>query len=63
MSLIALLIGLIVFGVIFYALNNFGIPDPWRKIGNLVVGLIFLLWLVGGLLGGFGGLENIRIGR
>ena len=64
MSLISLVIVLIIVGVLLWLVNNY-IPmdEKIRKILNIVVVVVVVLWLLSVLVGGFGSLETIRIGR
>lgn len=64
MSLINLVIVLIVVGVLLWLVNAY-IPmdEKIKKILNVVVVVVVVLWLLSVLLGGFGSLDTIRIGR
>lgn len=48
--LIWLLVLILVFGVIVYVIRLIPLPDPWRTIAMVVVGLIFILILLNMLL-------------
>jgi hypothetical protein len=54
MNLIQLLVIVVVIGVVLYLINNFvPMQPPWKTILNVVVVLIFVIWLLSavGLLG------------
>lgn len=55
MSLIALLITIIIYGIIFYvlwwALGAIGLPEPFAKIGLVVLVLASVLVVIGLLTG------------
>lgn len=64
MPLISLVIVLIVVGVLLWLVNTYIPMDPKiKQIMNVVVVIVVVLWLLGVLLGGFGGLDQIRVGR
>lgn len=46
MDLISLLIVIIVIGVIFYILQIIPIPNPWKTIAMVLVGLICIIYLL-----------------
>ena len=50
MDLINLLVFIIIFGLIFYAVQNLlPLPAPFRNAALLVVIVVFVLYLLGGL--------------
>ncbi len=49
--LIWLLILVLVFGTLFWVIGLVGLPDPWRKVALALLALIFILILIGALLG------------
>ena len=52
--LIYVLVACIVLGVLYYIINNL-VPEPLRKMANVVlvvVGVIFLIWILLSLVGG-----------
>jgi heme A synthase len=53
--LISLLILLVIFAVVWWILSLVPIPPQFRWIANVVIALIFLVWLIS-ILGGVGGL-------
>ena len=56
--LVSILIALVVLAVIFYIINNFlPIDPPLRQLILLVIGVIFVLWLLLTLTGHVGGLR------
>ena len=62
MSLIGLVVVLIIVGILLYLINQFIPMDAKiKKILNIVVVVIVVIWLLGVLLGGWGGVENIRV--
>lgn len=64
MSLISLVLVLIVIGVLLWLINNFIPMDAKvKQIINVVVIIAIILWILSILLGGLGGVENIRIGK
>lgn len=60
MSLISLVIALIVIGAALYIISLLPIDGTIKKIINMVVILVVLLWILGLFLGP---LDTIRIGR
>jgi hypothetical protein len=62
---IALIVGLIVFVCLFWvvrwAMGEMGVPPTIAKVINVLLVLIFVLWLLSslGVLGGFG---TVRVG-
>ena len=64
MSLISLVVVLIVVGVLLWAVNQIEQIDPKvKKIINILVIVVVVLWVASQILGGFGNLGAIRIGR
>ena len=64
MTLINLVITLIVVGVLLWLINSYIPMDAKiKKIINVVVIVVVVLWLLNVLLGGFGQINTIRIGR
>jgi hypothetical protein len=64
MPLLSLIVALIVVGVLLWLVNNFVPMDPKIKsILNAVVVIVLVIWLLGVLLGGWGNVGNIRIGK
>jgi hypothetical protein len=63
MPLINLVIVLIVVGVLLWLVNAY-IPmdEKIKKILNIVVVVVVVVWLLSVLLGGFGSLQQIRVG-
>lgn len=63
MSLINLIIVLIVVGVLLWLVNNY-IPmdQKIKNILNIAVVVIVVLWLLNIFLGGFGAIDQIRVG-
>lgn len=61
--LIQLLIGLVVIGLMFWAVSAlsgaFGIPAPIVTVIQVVLVIVVVIWLISVLTGGFGG---VRIG-
>ena len=55
MSIIALLISLVVYGLIFYclwwSLGKIGLPEPFNKIATVVLVLATIIVLIGLLMG------------
>ena len=45
--LVTLLIFAVVFAIAYYIINALGLPDPWGKIILAILGLIFLIYLLG----------------
>ena len=64
MSLISLVIVLIIVGVLLWLVNTY-IPmnAKIKKILNAVVVIAIVLWILGIFLGGWSGIENIRVGK
>jgi hypothetical protein len=64
MPLIQLVVVIIVIGVLLWLVNTY-IPmaAPMKNILNIVVIVVVVLWLLGLLLGGWGSIGDIRIGR
>ena len=63
MSLVSLVVGLIVVGVLLWLVNSYvPMAEPLKRILNIVVIIAVVLWLLSvfGLLDGF---RDIRIGR
>jgi membrane protein YdbS with pleckstrin-like domain len=56
--LVTLLIILIVIGVLWYIMGLLPIPQPIKNIALAIIGLIFVIWLLGIA---FGGLPSINI--
>jgi len=50
--LISLVILCIVFGLIYYIVTLLPLPEPFKKIATIAVLLIFVLVLLGSLVGG-----------
>ncbi len=48
--LIMLLIVLLVVAIVFWILSLFPLPQPWLNVARAIVGLIFLIWLLGYML-------------
>lgn len=64
MSLISLVLVLIVIGVLLWIINTYIPMDAKiKKILNVVVVVAVIIWVLGIFLGGWSGLENIRIGK
>jgi hypothetical protein len=64
MPLINLVIALIVIGVLLWLVNAYIPMDAKiKQILNVVVIIAVVLWLLGVFLGGWGGLERIRVGN
>lgn len=64
MSLISLVIVLIIVGVLLWLVNTYIPMDAKiKKILNAVVVIAIVLWILGIFLGGWGGIENIRVGK
>jgi hypothetical protein len=64
MSLINLVLVLIVIGVLLWLINTYIPMDgKIKKIINVVVVVAVVLWILGIFVGGWGGLEHIRIGK
>jgi hypothetical protein len=64
MSLISLAIVLIIVGVLLWLVNTYIPMDAKiKKILNAVVVIAIVLWILGIFLGGWGGIENIRVGK
>ena len=64
MTLISLIIVLLLAGVFVFLVNKAPFIDaPWKGWIGYAVLLFVVVWIVGALLGGFGQLTNIRIGR
>ena len=62
MSLIGLVLVLVIIGVILWLINNYIPMDAKiKKIINVVVVVAVIIWVLGIFLGGWTGLENIRI--
>lgn len=65
MSLIGLLVGLIVIGLVFWAaralLAAFSIGDPIATVVYVLLVVVVILWLVGAL--GGANLGTLRLGR
>ena len=55
--LITLLIMIVIFAVIMYALNFIPLDPPLRQLVLLICGVIFLIWLLLTLTGHVGGLR------
>jgi hypothetical protein len=63
MSLISLVAVLIVVGVLLWLVNSYIPMDAKvKQILNVVVIIAIVIWLLGIFLGGWGGLEDIRVG-
>jgi len=58
--LMYVLILLLIFGVVFYVIDQIPLPAPWGNIAKVIVGLILLLILLQLLLGNLGGLHLVR---
>jgi hypothetical protein len=64
MSLISLVLVLIIIGVLLWLINNYIPMDAKiKKIINVVVVVVVIIWILGLFLGGWGELQNIRIGK
>jgi hypothetical protein len=64
MSLISLVLVLIVIGVLLWLINTYIPMDAKiKKIINIVVVVAVVIWVLGIFLGGWSGLQNIRIGK
>jgi len=64
MSLIHLVLILIVIGVILWLINAYIPMQPTiKKIINAVVIIVVVIWILGILLGGWGNIPDIRIGK
>jgi hypothetical protein len=64
MSLVSLVLVLIIIGVLLYLINNYIPMDAKiKKIINIVVVVAVIIWILGLFVGGWGALENIRIGK
>ena len=64
MSLISLVLVLIIIGILLWLINTY-IPmdSKIKKIINIVVVIAVILWILGLFVGGWGSLQNIRIGK
>lgn len=64
MDLISFIVTLVILGLVFWLVIWFvdwiGLPEPFNKVIKVVVGLFFLLYLLGALLGGVP-LPSIRL--
>ena len=64
MSLISLVLILIIIGVLLWLINTYIPMDAKiKKIINVVVVVAVVIWVLGIFLGGWHGIENIRIGK
>jgi hypothetical protein len=64
MSLIGLVLTLIIVGVLLWLINTYIPMDAKiKKIINIVVVVAVVIWVLGIFLGGWQGIENIRVGR
>jgi len=69
MALIEIIVVLIIAGVIWWAIQELlpllPLPDPFRRIINVllvVILVLIVLWVIVGLLGLFGGVAHLRVG-
>lgn len=44
--LLSVLVCLVIFAVVFWAISLLPIPEPYGRIARVVVGVVFLLWLL-----------------
>ncbi len=51
-TLIALIVIAIVFGLLFWALQQLPLPAPFGQVARVLLILVFVLWLLGVLFGG-----------
>ena len=64
MTLLALILVLLLAGIFVFLVNKAPFIDAqWKTWIGYAVLVFVVIWLVGSLLGGFGQLTNIRIGK
>ena len=64
MTLLSLILVLLLAGIFVFLVNKAPFIDaPWKMWIGYAVLVFVVIWLVGSLLGGFGQLTNIRIGK
>lgn len=64
MTLLSLILVLLLAGIFVFLVNKAPFIDaPWKTWIGYAVLVFVVIWLVGSLLGGFGQLTNIRIGK
>jgi hypothetical protein len=51
MDLVALLIFVLVLGLVYWIITLIPLPAPFRTIALVVLGIIAILWLLGGITG------------
>jgi hypothetical protein len=49
--LLSLLMMVLIFGAIYWVVGLLPFPEPFRKIALAIIGIIFLIYLIGMLLG------------
>lgn len=63
MSLLSLILVLVIIGVMLWLINNYvPMDNKIKKILNVVVVVAVIIWVAGIFLGGWHGIESIRIG-
>ena len=50
--LVFILILALIFGVVWYVISLIPLPPPFGRVAQIVVGLIFILVLIGAVFGG-----------
>lgn len=64
MSLISLLLTLVIIGVLMWLINTYIPMDAKiKKILNIVIVVLVVIWVAGLFMGGWQGIEIIRIGN
>ena len=64
MTLLSLIVVLLLAGVFVFLVNRAPFIDaPWMSYIGWAVLVFVVVWIIGSMLGGFGPLTNIRIGR
>ena len=56
-SLVSVLILCLVLGLIIWVIRILPIPEPFGSVAQAIVALIFVIWLLGFLLGGLPGMR------
>lgn len=64
MTLLSLILVLVLAGVIVFLVNRAPFIDPpWKSYIGYAILIFVVIWIIGALLGGWGPLTNMRIGR
>ena len=64
MTLLSLILVLLLAGIFVFLVNKAPFIDaPWKSYIGYAVLIFVVVWIVGSLLGGFGALTNMRIGK